>query len=554
MTRRVSNVITLAAAAALGGPSAALALPAPHRAAVPHEAAATAAPGASASVAAKNRFDILEYRVLGNHRLAPLAIERAVYPFLGPNGDMEAVKKAVEALEKAYKDAGYGTVYVDIPEQTVDEGVVRLKVTEGTLEHVRVHGARYFSDRQILAALPALVPGTTPHLPTLQQELTALNARTPDQTITPILKAGAAPGTVDVDLAVKDTLPLHGFIETDNRHTADTTPNRVSAGLSYDNLWQRQDSLSLQYQTAPANPRNATVDSATYLAHVGGSDGEALLSYIHTSSNVLALGTLGVLGKGDIYGLHWQQTLANTAATTQAFSLGVDYKDVLTEVFPDSTGTNGSTPVFTPVRYLNWSGNYSQVWRLPTSTFVTSLGLGFGVQGLVNQVDEFATARYDASPAYLYLRFSGAATQRLPGGLALVARLSSQWSANPLVNNEQFPLGGLDTVRGYLEAETLGDSGAAGTLELQSPAAGAHVGTLLSPLYAFVFIDGGVATLLEPLPAQAYNVRLWSVGGGLRIERPSGFAGTLDYALPEAGGIRTLKGQGRVDFTFRYGF
>lgn len=546
-------MIALSIAVALAGATVRAAASAPHGPGV-QSAAAPSAAAAAGVTAAGNRFDILEYRVLGNHVLPAISIERAVYPFLGPNGDLDAVKKAVEALEKAYKDAGYGTIFVDIPEQAVADGVVRLKVTEGTLEHVRVHGARYFSGRQIRAALPALVEGETPHLPTLQRELATIEARTADRNVTPILKPGAAPGTVDVDLVVRDTLPLHGFIEVDDRRTADTTPNRASAGLSYDNLWQRQDSVSLQYQTAPADRRNATVESATYLGHVGDSGGEAALSYIHTSSNVLALGTLGVLGKGDIYGLHWQQTLVNTPAGAQNFSLGVDYKDVLTEVFPDATGPTGGAAVLTPVRYLNWSGTYSQVWRLPRSTFVTSLGMGFGIQGLVNQVDEFANARFDASPAYLYLRLSGAATQRLPGRFALLARLSGQWSANPLVNNEQFALGGLDTVRGYLEAETLGDSGAAATLELQSPAAGAHLGAALSPLYAFVFVDGGVATLLEPLPGQAYNLRLWSYGAGLRLERLTGFTGTLDYALPQADGIRTLKRQGRVDFMFRYGF
>src|SRR5215469_3110044 len=91
----------------------------------------------------------------GSHLLPVRDVERAVYPHLGPGRDIEAVKQASDALEKAYKDAGYGTVFVDIPEQTVEDGIVRLKVTEGTLAHVRVRGERYFSGRQILAELPA---------------------------------------------------------------------------------------------------------------------------------------------------------------------------------------------------------------------------------------------------------------------------------------------------------------------------------------------------------------------------------------------------------------
>jgi hemolysin activation/secretion protein len=175
--------------------------------------AADAPSSTSAPVAAKPSFDINEFRVLGNHLLAAVVIERAVYPFLGRNRTIDTVKQAAAALEKAYKDSGYGTVFVDIPPQQVNDGIVRLNVTEGRLEHVRVHGARYFSEQQILAGVPALQPGQTPQLSSLQNQLGGLNARTADRSITPILRAGSEPGTVDVDLVVKDTLPLHGSLQ-----------------------------------------------------------------------------------------------------------------------------------------------------------------------------------------------------------------------------------------------------------------------------------------------------------------------------------------------------
>lgn len=502
---------------------------------------------------AGNKFDILEFRVLGNHVLPTRSVERAVYQYLGPQRNIDAVKAASAALERAYKDAGYGAIYVDIPEQEVKEGIVRLQVTEGRLERVRVRGARYFSGRQIRAALPALQADSTPNLPALQEQLAQLNAETPDRVVTPIMRAGSAPGAVDIDLAVKDTLPLHGSIQFDNRHTADTTPNRLTASLSYDNLWQREDSIALQYQTAPADTKNATVETATYSAHAGGNEGVVSLAYIHTASNVLAVGTLGVLGSGDIYGLHWTQPLAAAAGRSASFNFGWDYKDVNTEVFPGTTSAS-MAPVTAPVRYLNWSVGYSEAARLGSTTLVGSLTANFAANGIVNSMQEFTNARYLASPSYLYLRLSGMAAQNLPLGLSLLGRVSGQWADSPLVNNEQFALGGIDTVRGYLEAEALGDSGAAGTFELHSPLLGSHLGPILGQIYGFGFVDGGVTTLLDPLPAQPYHVRLWSVGAGARIEHPTGLSGELDYALPEANGPTTPKGDWHVDFSVRYGF
>jgi hemolysin activation/secretion protein len=526
-------------------------------------AGATAAPGGRAGAESKpadNKFDIWEFRVLGNHVLPVRSVERAVYPLLGPARDLDTVKSAVSALEKAYKDAGYGTVFVDIPEQEVTEGVIRLKVTEGVVERVRVRGERYFSGRQIRAALPALVPGETPQLTELQKQLTALNSQTPDRLVTPVLKAGSMPGTTDVDLVVKDQLPLDASVQYDNRHTAYTTPNRLTATLAYDNLWQRLDSISLQYQTAPADPQNAVVESGTYLAHFDDAAGFAAFSYIHTSSNVLAVGTLGVLGSGDIYGAHWLQPLPGGGAFSQNINVGADYKDVRTEVLPDSSASSASSssgaasaPVTAPVTYMNWSGAYTASWMEPTRSLTATLAMNFGIDQFVNKTLEFSNARYDASPSYFYLRFTSQATQNLPAGLSLFGRLSGQWATTPLVNNEQFSLGGEDTVRGYLEAETLGDLGVAGTFELHSPNIGALWGPL-GQLYVFGFVDGGVASLLDALPGQHWSVRLWSTGGGLRLVSPTGLSGSFDYAVPEANGIQTHKGDGRMDFLVRYGF
>src|SRR5262245_55078889 len=87
-------------------------------------------------------FDVMEYRVLGNTVLAARDIESAVYPFLGPAKSLDDVEQARLALENAYRSAGRGTVFVDIPEQDVGEdGVIRLRVTEGRLNTVRVTGA-----------------------------------------------------------------------------------------------------------------------------------------------------------------------------------------------------------------------------------------------------------------------------------------------------------------------------------------------------------------------------------------------------------------------------
>src|SRR5262245_40439082 len=207
------------------------------------------------------KFGISEYRVLGNTVLQPIEIER----LLGQDKTIADVEEARQKLEALYRDSGYGAVYVDIPEQGVESGIVRLRATEGRLDRVRVTGSRYFSNGRILEELPALRPGEVVHLPVLQEQLADSARRTPDRSITPVLKAGRSPGAVDLELRVQDKLPFHASAELNNRYSANTTHTRASFTLGYDNLFQRYNSLSLQYQTSPEDVSETRVLAATYI-------------------------------------------------------------------------------------------------------------------------------------------------------------------------------------------------------------------------------------------------------------------------------------------------
>ena len=109
--------------------------------------------GASAPVA---RVNIQEYRVRGNTVLEARAIEQAVSPYLGPGRTLADVEAARAALQAAYQQRGYQSVYVDLPGQQVSGGVVLLQVTQTRVGTVQVVGARYHDPARLRAAVPAL--------------------------------------------------------------------------------------------------------------------------------------------------------------------------------------------------------------------------------------------------------------------------------------------------------------------------------------------------------------------------------------------------------------
>ena len=150
-----------------------------------------------------NHFYIREYRVQGVKHLPVLEVEKAVYPFLGPRRTAEDVEQARAALQKAYDEKGYKTVTVEIPPQEPKRGVVKLLAVENTVGRLRVHGAKYFSISQIKKQVPSMAEGTVVDFNRVTKEIIALN-QLADRQVSPSLKPGVEPGTVDIDLEVKD--------------------------------------------------------------------------------------------------------------------------------------------------------------------------------------------------------------------------------------------------------------------------------------------------------------------------------------------------------------
>jgi hemolysin activation/secretion protein len=522
---------------------------------------AQAAAGASAAPAgAQSAFDVFEYRVLGNTLLTTREVESAVYPFLGSGKTIETVEEARKALEAVYRDRGFPSVFVDIPEQDVAEGVVRLRITEARLERVRATGARYYSQRKVLKQIPAARQGEVLSLPELREQLDDANRSANDRVVTPVLRAGPRPGTVDLDLKVTDNLPLHASVEVNDRYTANTARWRTSGSLSYDNLWQRSDSLALWYQTAPESPSDTSILSLSYTARL--SPSHMLATYVlDTNSDIQAVGTLGVLGKGHVYGFRDVHTLPAEAGTSHNVSCGVDYKDygdtIRIEPLPGSQ-SGGVATVDSGIGYVNFACQYSRAVAegLTGGEFRWSLGTGFGLRGFGNGPAEFEAKRFKARPNYF--KWTGSASQnfKLPAGLVFALAGDGQFAGEPLINNEQFAAGGMDTVRGYAESQQLGDYGYRLTGELQSGSLGESLWRRagFDQFQLFAFMDHAQLYIRDPLPRQLANFTLASTGAGIRLNVFQRLSAQLYWALAlEDNGV-VRSGDTRWHFMMRMGF
>jgi len=494
---------------------------------------ATPTPAPAAAAQSLPEFYIREYRVNGAHHLTPLEIENAVYPFLGPGRTAQDVEGARAALAKMYEAKNYTSVSVVIPQQTGARGIVYLQVNEMPVGRLRVEGSRYFDINAIKRQVPSLAEGSLIDFAQAQKELIGLN-QLPDRRITPVIQSGVVPGTMDVDLDVKDTLPLHGSVELNNRYSADTPSLRLDASLSYDNLWQLGHSIGASMQVSPQDTSKVQVFTGFYTARFPGLENVSLtLQGTVQNSKVSTLGSVDVNGKGDIAGLRLNFKLPTLDDYFQNFTFGIDYK-----AFEQTVRVGAATTATeTPTTYLPLTLDYSGTWV--GNKFLTDLDLQvvFNIRGIGSTAQQFDDNRYESDRNFIYFRGDVAQTQDLPYDLQLYGKIAGQVSDSPLINSEEFSAGGLDTVRGYLESTVLGDDAAVFNFEFRSPSLLSWIKSQGSAKSGddwrfYFFTDAAAVSIQDPLPQQTERFSLASYGGGTRMTLFNHFNGSLDLAVP----------------------
>ena len=517
----------------------------------------TAAPPAKFMI---NAIDVTGAQLLTRDR-----IEEIIYPFLGPDRSSDDVEAARKALQDAYAKLGYESVQVDIPPQpngTFAQGIVQLKVVEVPVGTVAVTGTKYHSAGLVRRQMSSVESGKPLDLKALQAELAAAN-KFPDREITPSFVAGKTPGTIDVELRVKDKLPLHGSIEINNDHSPSTTATRLIGSARYTDAFRLGHTLTATYIVAPENRHETEVFSGSYTAPLLGSNWTLVAYGYKSNSNIAALGGSNVLGNGYQVGFRalYQLPITNTY---HSLSVGLDYKNFKQDIF-----VAGEPAGTAPIEYIPLALGYNFSAPGEKNNIDVALAATLGLRVIKKlrcfsvdpdpdpvtcvPVDQFKNKDLDAAENFFHINLDANYTHAFPHDIVAAARVSAQVADSHLVTNEQFAAGGMTSVRGYLQSETVGDTGVVASLELRSPSLASRLPSFVDELRFFAFGDASKIKVLRTLPDQTDFFQLFGAGGGVRISLFNMFNGELVLAVPiydgptsKAGDIRTMftaKGQ-----------
>jgi hemolysin activation/secretion protein len=182
-------------------------------------------------------------------------------------------------------------------------------------------------------------------------------------------------------------------------------------------------------------------------------------------------------------------------------------------------------------------------------------GLNWAFRGLVGEQEEFANKRLYARGDYQILKVEVERRQDLPLGMELDFEVNGQLATEPLISSEQFSAGGMESVRGYLESDSLGDDGFRASVEWRLSDLGKHAGPdgwlQLTP---YLFYDVAWLDVQKAQAGQTDEFHLEGAGIGIR----GGVRKVLDYQVDWARVLhdtdRTENGDNRIHFLVKFHF
>ena len=461
------------------------------------------------------RLFVREFQFQGNRAFTTTELTRVTRPFIGRelnSGDLEQARRAITLH---YINHGYINSGAIIPDQDPTNGIVLIRVVEGELSEIQLHGNKWLRDGFITNRV-ARWAGPPLNMSELQEGLQLLRQNPNVKQINAELKPGTAPGESMLDLRVTDEQPFRLGLQVDNQRPPSVGAYQVWLQMADVNLTGHSDPLTFNYGIANAGedgPEFSGVDNLegsyllpftpwdTTIGIHGSRLNTSIIEDQFTALDITSLTrSLGAFLRQPVY-----QSLNEELALTVGFDWRQNETWLLDEPFSVSAGAVNGKMNVSVLRF-------SQEWLHRGQNQVLALRstFNFGLDVLDSTDDGIPG---NPNGKFFSWLGQGQYVMRLFNTQnQFIFRLSGQWTSEPLLALEQFSVGGFATVRGYLENQLVRDKGIVSSVEFRIPVlynkAGAGI-VQIAP-----FFDYGGAWNIEGSPNPT---SIYSIGSGLLV-------------------------------------
>jgi len=486
------------------------------------------APAARAPEGAERfRFVLAEIEIRGATAFQAEELRGHYADLLGREISVAELFQVAGAIEVRYREAGFITSRVIVPEQTIEDGRFRIDVVEGFVSDI-VYGSEVGPAAAAIARLLEPLRAVRPvSVGEIERRLLLANDL-PGMTVRGSLQAaeGVTGGSVIVVEAERKA--FDAALTVDDRNTRYVGQAQASLAAALNAFGSRADTLFLNARLShPVRHARAVGVTYTGLFSEDGLTAGLNASYAESEPG-LELDPLEVESRvraaiGTVAYPVIRSRLQNLRAVGE-----LEYRDIDTQL----AGTDFNRDRLRVAR-AGLSYDLTDTWDGITA-----------VRGMLHQGLDLLNATAAGAPLASRANGNGDFTkltvdvtrvQRLPGDFSLFATLTTQFAFDPLLASEEIALGGPSFGRAYDPGEVASDSGIAGLIELRyaPPLALLPLGVQF-----YAFVDAG-KVWSESNDAGLGADSVASVGIGVRANLHEHLYGSLELNRPLDGPVRT---------------
>ena len=481
-----------------------------------------------------------QFKFVGNTAFSAEQLAAVTAPLTKRPISFSELLQARSAVTQLYLDNGYVTSGAYIPPQTIEGGVVTIKIVEGGIEaiNVKVEGrldANYVRERVALGA------GTPLNTHRLLEALRVLQLNPLIENLSAELSAGTRPGTSILEVNVKTARTFKPQIQLDNARNPSVGSFRRGGEISEANVFGIGDS----WRGAFFNSDGTNDFQTSYKIPVNALDGSFELGYRTVSGRVIAPPVFVPLDIRSYYQqvkLSFRQPLVQTVNEEFALGLILDRQENTScicrffPVFPFPGANNQGQTIVSTLRFF-------QEWRYRSEEDVVAarseFNFGLPIFGSTSAYNLGIDADALHSRFFMWRAQAQWVHVFAPDTLMLI-RGDLQLSDRPIVPLERYSLGGLGNVEGYPLNTVLSDNAFFTSLEFRFPLwRDPKKDTTLQIVPFFQFGTGWNSGSSLNLIPQINPNTLAALGLGLQLQVGSRVSARLDWGIPLIPFVRT---------------
>lgn len=494
----------------------------------------------------EQKFFIKKIDLVGCESFSPKDFSPIIEKYEGREVTLTELDTLAKEIEREYLRRGV-IAAVFLPQQEIKEQAVILQVVEAKMGQLQIQEHKYFK-KQRLTYYWKVPPGEILHYDKISKSIQMMNKNS-DRQVKAALTAGKKPGTTDIVLTPQTHFPIHLTSTFDNEGSSSTGKNRTGAGIRHNNFLGFDDTFLSGYTFGREF-------SGTYAYHsLPISSGGASLLYgysLSESTPKKEFAVYGIKSKAENASVSLHQDIFNKDQYLGEVSLGFDAKDKATVM---NTGTYSRDRL----RIVSLNGDF--IFRGLGSTTTLSPEFSQGIDAFGASPSDNPLASRGAKTTFSKFILGIQHRRILPLNLQANFKLKGQVSSTKLTPQEEFSLGGMDSVRGYPSGDYQADNMISNSLEVLMPAFFIP-GNWQLPFYKkkalkdmatpVVFVDYGYGERRGALETEKKSVNFLGVGAGVRIRLFDQTVLRLEWGFPVADDTITEAGHSRFHFSVSF--